>query len=199
MDSATIGRKIKAMRKGRGLTLVQLSDATGLSVGYLSKIESGRRAHLPPISTLDRIADAFGLKVAWLLTDEDSEEAQAKYFILRKDDRKSITMKSGATAFREWPLANGKPGRALNPSLMEIPAENKQIYQHDGEEFYFILKGRVRLIYGRDEFILEEGDSIYFDTDLPHTGHSLGDESALALVMFINPDSKGEDRFLKQK
>lgn len=197
MEISNITKKIKQLRKKHGLTLDQLAEQTSLSKGYLSKIENARNKHLPPISTLHRIADALGVKVAWLLTDDD--EAEAKYFILRKAERKPIVMKSGSTLFTEWPLANGKPTRHLNPSLVEIPLKNSQIYRHEGEEFYFILKGKIKVTYGTKEFILNEGDCVYFDTDVPHSGHSLGNKEALALVVYFNETGEHKGQFVQKE
>lgn len=199
MDASNIISKIKLLRKKHGLTLDQLAEQTGFSKGYLSKIENAKNKYLPPMATLHRIADALGVKVAWLLTEDDGEEADTKYFLLRKADRKPIRMKSGTTLFTKWPLANGKPTRHFHPSLIEIPFENKQIYQHDGEEFYYLLQGRIKFIFGKKEFTLEEGDCVFFDTDMPHMGYSLGDEMALALVIYFSESEKDKEQFVQPK
>jgi transcriptional regulator with XRE-family HTH domain len=196
MEVLKIAQKIRQLRKKNGLTLDQMAEKTGLSKGYLSKIENAKNKHFPPFSTLNRIANALAVKVAWLLTDD--EQPEAKYFILRKAERMPIVMKSGSTLFTKWPLANGKPGRNLNPSLIEIPFENEQIYHHDGEEFYFLLEGKIKFTYGKKEFVLEEGDCLYFDTDVPHTGYSLGKKKALALVILFNEYGDYKEQFVQE-
>lgn len=197
MEVSEISEKIRQLRKKHALTLDQMAEKTGLSKGYLSKIENAKNEHFPPFSTLSRIANALAVKVAWLLTDD--EESEAKYFILRKAERMPIVMKSGSTLFTKWPLANGKPGRNLNPSLMEIPFKHQQIYHHDGEEFYFILEGKLKFTYGKKEFVLKEGDSLYFDTDVPHTAYSLGKKKALALAIGFNEYGEHKEHFAQQR
>ena len=184
MEAKQVIEKIKKFRKDKGFTLDRLARLTGFSKGYLSKIENA--ANLPPLSTLHRIAAALNVELTRLLTDEDGEESENQIAIVRRHQRQAMLVEIHGTQFKHWPLANRKLGRNMDPYLIEIPTSDNHVYQHEGEEFYFILEGTVELIHGGERFILEEGDSVYFDTNIPHSGRSVGETPAKALTMFYS-------------
>lgn len=197
VEQARILQKIRQLRKRHGLTLDQLAEMTGLSKGYLSKIENSKGKNLPPLSTLHTIAEAFGVKLTWLLADEEDEAPAGRITILRQEQRKPLVTEYRGVRFVTWPLASAKPDRNVDPYLIEIPFEEEQVYRHRGEEFYFILQGRVKLSYGGQEYLLNAGDCVYFDTDVPHSGASLGRKKALALCIFYNENKEIKPPFVQ--
>jgi len=183
MESTKIIEKIRNTRRGKGFTLDDLSGLTGLSKGYLSKLENA--TSLPPISTLHRIAEGLGIPFASLFTDS-ADNFDRKISIVRKKERKEMVVEFRGTRFKHWPLADEKVGRNVNPYIIEIPSVDSQVYQHEGEEFYLMLEGSVEFSYGGERHILNEGDSVYFDTDVPHSAKTISKKPAKALVIFYD-------------
>jgi transcriptional regulator with XRE-family HTH domain len=184
MNPSKIIERIKEIRMERGCSLDSLARNAGLSKGYLSKIENAN--NLPPISTLHKIAEALGVDLTYLFAEEGSEGIGQKISVMRRRERKEMTIEVGKVLFTNWPLSPNKEGRNMDPYLVEIPFNNPNVYQHEGEEFYFLLEGKVKLSYNGKDYILEKGDCVYFDTNVPHTGCSIGKKKGIALVIFYN-------------
>lgn len=176
-----IQEKIRALRSQKGYSLTDLSRATGLSKGYLSKIENA--LSIPPVSTLRRIGTALGVNLTYFFSRDTSEAHQRKIVVVRNKDRQEFGAELRESGIKRWPLAERKFGRNMNPFIIEIPPDNSQVFQFEGEEFYLLLEGRVELCYGGDTYILEAGDSVYLDADVPYTGRSLGGVPARSLMV----------------
>jgi len=168
--------KIKSIRLVKGFTLSQLSKRSGLSKGYLSKIEN--QTKLPPVSTLQRIAGALDIDLSTLFANSSPKNDDAKIAVVRKTERKNIGEEQQASGIVRCPLADKKFAPNIQPFIIELPIDHSTIYQFQGEEFHFILSGKVELTYGDKRFVFEEGDFVYFDGDVPYSGRSLGSEPA---------------------
>lgn len=83
-------------------------------------------------------------------------------------------------------LCSDKLGKNMEPYLIEPAFEEDAMFQHEGEEFIFVLEGRHELIYGGEKFTMEQGDSVYFDAGVPHTGRSIGKKKAKLFAMMFN-------------
>jgi transcriptional regulator with XRE-family HTH domain len=182
MDERAICQNIKKLRLTRDMTLDELSQLTGLSKGYLSKVE--RSGKLPPFSTLDRIAAALGIETASLLTGQP-EPTDTRLSIVRKNERKVIVTRGSLYGYKYETLAHTKPRKSMEPYIIEPAFEEKAIFQHEGEELLYVLEGKHEFTYDGKKYIMDEGDCVYFDSGVPHTGRSLGREQARILaVMF---------------
>ena len=181
MEDFEIIEKIKDLRGKKGYSLGQLATLTGLSKGYLSKIENA--ASIPPISTLHRIATALGVDLAYFFVQGHLDQINQKIVVVRRNERKEINAEHQATGIKRWPLASQKFGRNMDPFIIELPHDHHEVYQFEGEEFHLVLEGRVEISYGGERFILEEGDSVYLDGDVPYTGRSIGDKPARGLMI----------------
>jgi len=181
MEHSEIIEKIKDLRFKKGYSLGQLSKLTGLSKGYLSKIENAVSA--PPISTLHLIATALGVNLSYFFTQNALKTLDEKIVISRKRKRNQIEAEVQATGLKRWPLADQKFGRNMHPYIIEIPPDHYQVYQFEGEEFYLCLEGKIEFTYGGENYILEAGDSIYIDTNIPYSGRSIGKKPAKMLMV----------------
>jgi transcriptional regulator with XRE-family HTH domain len=181
MKHIEIIEKIKSIRLEKGYSLGQLSKLTGLSKGYLSKIENAVSA--PPISTLHRIATALGVNLSYFFTQNALEKLDEKMVISRKKQRNQTEAEVQATGLKRWPLADQKFGRNMQPYIIEIPPDHYQVYQFEGEEFYLCLEGKIEFTYGGENYILEAGDSVYIDTNIPYGGRSIDKEPAKILMV----------------
>jgi len=189
MGEESIAKNIGNLRKKRKITLDKLADLTGLTKGYLSKIERSKKA--PPYSTLNKIAIALGTEAAFFL-GENPQESTDKTISFTKKARGKVIKSVGSLAegslygYNYEALASDKSGKNMEPFIIEPAFEEEAIFQHEGEEFMYVLEGKHELIYNGDRYIMEKGDSVYFDANVPHTGRSLGKKKAKLLAVMYN-------------
>ncbi|MDQ3026966.1 MAG: helix-turn-helix domain-containing protein [Pseudomonadota bacterium] len=180
-----IGERVAKLRTQSGLTLDQLASQTGFTKSYLSKIENSRK--VPPIGTLSRIAHALKTEITELLHDPATGSSRA-FTLVRSNERLPVVRGGTAFGYDYVSLADTKSHKKMEPFLFTFPSQiDKHVFfEHEGEEFLFVLSGRVEWQAGSDKVILTPGDSIYFDSRLPHRGRAL-DGEATALVVTSNP------------
>lgn len=189
MDPFSVAKAIKHLRKEKGFSLNKLSALSGMSKGYLSKIENG--INIPTITTMARIATALEVEVTYFFLKQGEKRQNRKMVSVRKEDRKEVNIKSRASVVRKrWPLADRKYDRHMDPYIVEVPVNSTNLYQFDGQEFYYILEGRVEMIYGGEKHIFEAGDSVYIDCDVPYSGRSMGPGPARVLVVVYHVGPK---------
>lgn len=178
-----IATKIRALRQAAGLTLEDLANRTGLSKGLLSKVENHKTS--PPIATLAKIAEGLESPIAAFF-EEDSLPPEP-LSLVRGDDRPKAVgpvVKSGPYTY--YSLTRLKQRRCLEPLIVifepgDRPATDQ--VDHQGEELIFVLTGRLKFLYGRDEYILEPGDSLHFDPSVPHKAAALDGAPAECLIV----------------
>ena len=181
-----IARRIKEKRKELDLTLEELAKKTGLSKGYLSQIENGGK--VPPISTLTKIA--FGLKtgVEALITGELPRFSSNKIEVGRVEDRRPITHTEASPKSLYESFGFKKQDRVMHACIVTISDEfPPQPMMHSGQEFVFALEGTHEFYYDGQIYKITPGDTLYFDSDLPHMGRSLSKKPAKILVVYCNP------------
>ena len=184
MDEGSIAKNIKDLRLDKKITLDELAQMAGLTKGYLSKIERSHKA--PPFSTLHKIATALEVDIAFLLKENAEELHDIKLDIVRKDERKVVVTRGSLYGYQYEALAYHKTGKNMEPYIISPAFDEKGTFQHDGEEFMYVLEGTHEFIYDGKKYILNEGDSIYFDSAVPHTGRSLGQKKARLLAVMFN-------------
>jgi len=181
MDEKSISSNIKTIRQQKKMTLQELADRTGLTKGYLSKVE--RSAKAPPYSTLNRIADALGIEVTTLLKKDVAPLLDTRFFMGRRKDDQLICETGDTAGYDYVVLGAGKPGKNMEPFIIYAPFEIARMYEHEGEEFFYVLDGRLEFIYGDKTYTMETGDHVYYDSRIPHSGRSLGDKKARLMVV----------------
>ncbi|MBI5443588.1 MAG: helix-turn-helix transcriptional regulator [Deltaproteobacteria bacterium] len=190
MDEKAIVDKIKKIRTNQGLSLKALAERTGLTQGYLSRIENSDSA--PPISTLGRIAKGLGTDVSYLLVDHDGQGRASPAIVVTRTESTGPATAPAASSSRSGygyhyrALAEDKAGKNMETYVMTPEFEPGEVMQHEGEEFLYILDGEVEFNYGDEKIILHKGDSAYFDAHIPHNGRSLGREMAKVLAVVYN-------------
>lgn len=185
---SVIGARVARLRLQHGMTLDQLAAATGFTKGYLSKIENSRK--LPPIGTLSRIAQALKTEIVDLMHTQPVANGAA-CCIVRKDERLPVVRGGTAFGYDYQSLADTRAHKKMEPFLFTFPSEiDKHVFfEHEGEEFIFVLSGRVEWQTGSEKVILGPGDCVYFDSRLPHRGRALKGE-AKAIVVTYTPEAK---------
>ncbi len=181
MDEKLICSNIKKLRTQKKVTLEALSKRTGLTKGYLSKVERSEKA--PPYSTLSKIAGALGVEVTTILSKNIDPPTDVRLCLSRGKHRKVIKETSQFSGYDYEVLAENKPGKNMEPFIIHAPREITKMYSHEGEEFIYVMDGNLELIYGDKTYVLETGDNVYFDACVPHSGKSLGDKKAMLLVV----------------
>jgi len=169
VEEIRVGEKIKTMREQKGLSLKDVADLTGFSTALLSQMEN----HLvsPSLGTIVNLARAFGVRVGDFLGETQGEP----FTIVRKDERKKVSRfasKEGVKyGYSYEALGFEKKDRKMEPFIVTLePATVKtsKTSVHEGEEFIFVLEGEMEVILGNHTDVLYPGDSIYYDSTIPH-------------------------------
>jgi transcriptional regulator with XRE-family HTH domain len=184
MDEKRISENIKNVRVKKKISLEKLSKLSGLTKGYLSKIESSEKA--PPFSTLMKIAKGLAIDVSFLISGEAEAPEDVKLCIVRAGERREVTTKGTSYGYRYEALAHKKLGKNMEPYIITPAFDEETWFSHEGEEFMYVLEGTHEFRYNGDTYILEVGDSIYFDSAVPHTGRSLGEKPAKVLAVLYS-------------
>lgn len=184
MDEKIISLNIKRFRTAKKQTLQELADRTGLTKGYLSKVERSGKA--PPYSTLSKIAAALAVEVTTLLSREIDPPENVRLCISRKTQRNLIPGAEQFPGYDYEVLAEKKSGKNMEPFIIHAPFEAERTYSHEGEEFIYVMDGQLEFYYGADTYILNPGDNVYFDSVIPHVGKSMGhDKTKLLVVIYF--------------
>ncbi len=181
--SAEMGMRVKKARESRGLSIFDIYLRTDIDVDLLSQIEEGKV--VPPLGTVIKLAKAFDLKMGYFIS---GEEAKA-YTIVRRDDRKVTSRydsgKEKHHGYEYESLAPHKTDRTMEPFLITLePSETEEERStHDGQEFIFVFHGKMEVRLGEEIHILEPGDSMYYDSTVPHLVKCHGKETTRILAV----------------
>lgn len=180
----SVGKNIKAIRKQKSITLQELADRSGFTKSYLSKIEKSKKA--PPYSTVIKIAMALEVEVTYLLNEQLSDFSDIRISFSKNNEGKIVETLGSSYGYKYEALGFSKPGKNMQPFIVEAAFEEESVFQHEGEEFIYVLEGKYQFFYDEKEFIMERGDSVYFDSGVPHSAKSLGNKKARVLVIIYN-------------
>jgi quercetin dioxygenase-like cupin family protein len=181
--SAEIGMRVKKARESHGLSVFDVYLRTDINVELLSQIEEGKV--VPPLGVIVKLANAFDLKMGYFISGEEEKA----YTIVRRDDREvtsrydSSKEKHHGYAYEH--LAPHKTDRYMEPFLVSLePSETQEERStHDGQEFIFVVQGEMEVRLGEEIHILQPGDSIYYDSTVPHLVKCHGKETAKILAV----------------
>ena len=184
-----IGEKIKRLREDKALSLEEVSKLTGISSSVLSQIENHMIS--PPLGTLIKLAKALEVKLGHFFEVESEEP----FCLVRKDERK-VTSRFASTegvsyGYSYESLGYAKKDRKMEPFIVTLtPPEVPQVdpNQHTGEEFIFVLEGEVQVTLGDHTDILYPGDSIYYNSNIPHVVACHGDKPAKIVAVIYAYD-----------
>jgi transcriptional regulator with XRE-family HTH domain len=184
-----LGARLKQRRLEAKLTLAELAQRSGFGKAYLSRIENGKK--VPPIGTLSRITDVLGIEAASLLTETPHTAWRGVSFV-KKTDKRPTVMGGSQFGYDYFALTDATTGRALQPFIFSFPdkVDKFVFFEHEGEEMMHVLTGRVEWQVGMDKFVLEPGDTIHFDSRIPHRGHCLSGPATALVVMYSPAGSK---------
>jgi transcriptional regulator with XRE-family HTH domain len=165
LESA-IGREVRNFRHQLNMTVAQLSQAAGLSAGMLSKIENGQTS--PSLATLQELSQALQVPVTSFF--RGFEEERSATFV--SAGQGLPIERRGTRAGHQYSLLGHgfSRGLAVEPYLVTLTEDSDvfPIFQHDGVEFIYMLQGEVGYRHGDKLYHMRPGDSLYFDSDVPH-------------------------------
>ena len=181
-----VGERVKRVREERELTLQDISQRTGLDVAFLEQVENGNVA--PPLGIVIKLAKALDLKMGYFISGEEGRP----YTIVRKNDRKVVSRYSSKEGkyygYRYESLAPHKKDRHMEPFLVSLePSKaDEERSTHDGQEFIYVLEGAMEVKLGEEVYVLEPGDSIYYDSTVPHLVKNHGSDVTRILAVLYS-------------
>jgi quercetin dioxygenase-like cupin family protein len=172
-----LGKRIKAVRTDKGYSLENLANETGFSLDYLKQIEAGKAT--PPVGALLAISRALKIDSALLLKEREEKLARRIRDYAKRTDNYAYTTLT--------PGAENKHLKAFRVTI-EPRSEHKGVgYQHEGEEFDYVLRGRVEVMVGEHVNTLGPGDSLHFNSGIRHQLRNIAEEPAELLVVIYQP------------
>ena len=170
-----LGARLRALRSAKGWTLEELAERSGLSKGFLSRLETGDRQ--PSIAAVLTLAQVFNVAMTSLFEQPAS-------------DHSAIVVRAASDAGREsnglfYASLSNSSRSNLQPLRIVIPAsrQGSERYHHEGEEWLYVLDGKVRLSLGDKQYQLHPGDSAHFDSRQPHRLDAMDDRDATLILV----------------
>jgi transcriptional regulator with XRE-family HTH domain len=189
-EKGSVGARIASIREGRGLARAELAERAQVDADMMDQIEQG--GLVPSLAPLVRIARVLGVRLGTFLDDHESVGPIVRRAGSAGGGNLGFSG-SAASSRRELSLdslAADKAGRHMEPFIVDVDPSSRnemEMSTHEGEEFMYVLSGSVEIAYGKDRHVLAAGDSIYYDSVVPHHVHSSGDGNARILAVVYAP------------
>lgn len=189
MKSEKVGQRIKSFMVDKAIDMAALVNKTGLSADFLKSVIEDNV--YPSLGPLLKIARALDVRLGTFLDDQLSQDP----LIMRQPDRKSelsmLRGKDKPAGLKFYSLGKGKSDRHMEPFYVELlpeSADEKNLSSHEGEEFIVVQNGQVEVVYGDETHILNPGDSIYYNSIVPHYVSCKGEQQAAIYAVLYIPN-----------
>ncbi|MDH3346295.1 MAG: cupin domain-containing protein [Kiritimatiellaceae bacterium] len=180
--SLGIGNKIRNLRKSRGMTLARLGELADLSVGFLSQVEND--IVVPPLTTLMAISRALEVKLETFFFEDAPQE---RVSVVKQADQITVQRRrKDEVGYHYLALAHRRSDKNMEPFLVEFEPRKKEemkYFEHPGQEYIYVIDGVIEFRSNDTVHVLEAGDSIYFDSDLPHAARGLEPGKSRAIIV----------------
>jgi transcriptional regulator with XRE-family HTH domain len=180
-----VGAQVRALRTALGMKLADLAAAAGLSQGMLSKVENGQTS--PSLATLEKLAQALNIPLGSFFTRVD---AKSEATFVKAGQGLTLERRGSAKGHRYQLLGHAlRPEVGVEPYLITLDAGSDAypIFQHEGVEFLHMLEGVVVYAHGDRTYVMEPGDSLFFDASAPHGPLELRKLPAVYLSVIVTP------------
>ena len=189
-EPSHIGRRLRAQREERGLTLREVARRIGVSASLISQIE--RDKVNPSVSTLYALVRELGLTMGELFADGAAagQSPAGEGPVVRPGSRFVIKLASGVTWERL--TRDSDPGAEFLYVVYDVGSEScpeDSLVSHGGREYGYVISGHLGVRIGFDEYVLGAGDSISFDSSSPHRLWAIGDERVIAIWFVVGRQS----------
>lgn len=189
MNSGKVGARITKLMLEKNINVDQLADQTGLKPAFLNQIMA--EDLFPSLGPMLKIARSLGIRLGTLLDDQAAPDP----LIVRQDDPKTeiqiLPDKDKPVEMKFYSLGRGKTDRHMEPFFIEIlpeSSEDKVLSSHEGEEFIVVTDGEIEVIYGKEIHHLKKGDSIYYNSIVPHYVSCQSKEKASIYAVLYIPE-----------
>ena len=185
-----VGEKIKSLRETKEISIAEMAERTGLAEEQINRIENN--VDIPSLAPLIKIARALVVRLGTFLDDQDEMGA----VICRKQEETDSTISfsnnamDARTHMRYQALAKSKSDRHMEPFIVDIEATNDTDFtlsSHEGEEFIYVMDGIIEVCHGKKKHIIKAGDTIYYDSIVPHHVHGYEGQAAKILAVVYTP------------
>jgi len=181
-----VAERIRQLREARQLSVEQVAERGGLKSTQVAQIEEGGTpASLAPLL---KIARGLGVRLGTLLDDVPQP---GPALVRAGEAHRTVRLSGGkATGVEVHALAASKQDRHMEPFLVDAhpaPAPGALLSSHEGEEFLYVLEGRLEVAYGKETYVLGAGDSLYYDSIVPHDVHAAPGAEARVLAVVFTP------------
>jgi transcriptional regulator with XRE-family HTH domain len=177
-----LGDRVRELRRGRGLTLEELAERSGVSRAMISKVERGEKN--PTLVVAAKVAEGLEITLSELLGTEE----RRKIIVVHRERR--MVMRDPETGFERQLLSPSLGRRAVEFIRNIVPRESTSgeflPHRRGVEEYVVVEKGRLRAIIGGEEYLLEEGDALYFEADVSHRFDNAGDGECSYYLVIVS-------------
>jgi transcriptional regulator with XRE-family HTH domain len=182
MNLVELAQRIKKIRVEKQLTLQEVASKTGLTRSWLSKVENFRVT--PSLPALAAIAESLGVTVVQLV---EGLERKPELVLTRKGESEKILRDHPQSKTVYESLAHAHTGRKMDPFVLKIPPGDihRAAMPHEGEEFLYVLAGRIDFEYDKKTYSLRKGDSLYFNATVKHRTLNQSSSPAEVLCVFF--------------
>lgn len=187
--SNSVGTKIREYREFRKISLEDLALKANMDIKQLEFIEES--GNVPSLGHFIRITRALGVRMGTFL---DGQDQIGPVVVKAGSEKSSLSFSTKDASTREhlnfYSLAQDKSGRHMEPFIIDIEPTSESDYKlssHEGEEFIYVLDGKVEVNYGKEVYHLSTGDSIYLDSIVAHNVHAFKNQKAKILGVIYYP------------
>ena len=186
-ETTKLGARVKALRETKKVSLEDLAGRTGLPLALLEALES--QDVYPSLGPLLRVSRALGVRLGTFLDDEQGADPLVVRVAERHEDFAMHDRSGSPASTRYFSLGRGKTDRHLEPFFIELfpGAGDEALSSHEGEELIIVHSGRVEVRHGAERRELGPGDSIYYNSVVPHHVGALGGEKAAIYAVLYLP------------
>ena len=172
-----VGKRINKVRTDKKISLEQVANDTGISMENIKKIEAGKT--IPPVGALLQIAKALEIDSGFLFRDQEEQIQERKRAYDKRTDNYAYTALTPGAAHKHL--------KAFKV-IVDAGQEHKGVgYRHEGEEFVYVLRGRIEVSVGENISSLSAGDSLHFNSGVRHRMRNPGSGETEMLVIVYSP------------
>lgn len=187
-SAASLGQRVRLVREEKGLSVEDVAQRTGLATQELTAIEADEVS--PPLGTLVRISKALHMQLGRFISTGETKP----FTVVRKAERRVIARftsdKDDRYGYTYESLAPDKKDRHMEPFMVTLlpSTGKKELSTHAGQEFIYVLEGAMEVTLEQHCEVLQQGDSIYYDSTVPHLVRCSGEDPAVILAVLYTED-----------